>query len=53
MIKLVGGPATADETWESYLAVLCGLLDRHVPTGDPGLIAVTHAYLDLVSATLG
>jgi predicted nucleotidyltransferase len=53
MIELVGGPAAADETWESYLAILRGLLDRYAPSGDPGLIAATHAYLDLVAATLG
>lgn len=53
MIELVGGPAAADQTWESYLAILRGLLGRHAPTGDPGLIAATHAYLDLVAATLG
>jgi hypothetical protein len=32
---------------------LNGLLGEHAATGDPGLIAATHTYLDLVSATLG
>lgn len=54
MIELVGGPRAADETWENYLAILRELLGRHATTTkDPGLIAATHAYLDLVAATIG
>ena len=53
MIELVGSPMAAGGTWESYLVVLRGLLGRYTATGNPGLIAATHAYLDLVGATLG
>lgn len=53
MIELVGGPAVAERTWADHLAILRDLLGGHAATGDPALIAATHAYLDLVSATLG
>jgi predicted nucleotidyltransferase len=53
MIELVGGPAAAEGTWADYLTILRDLLGQHPATEDPALIAATHAYLDLVSETLG
>jgi hypothetical protein len=52
MIKLVGGPDVADATWEQYLAALRERVDGHDLPAAPDSIAATHAYLDIVAATL-
>jgi len=55
MITLVGGPAAPGGSWEEHLATLRQLLDGYTlaGTGTPESIAATHAYLDIVAATLG
>ncbi len=53
MFELIGGRQADNRTWERYLAILRELLGRNTVTEDPGLTAATHAYLVLVSATLG
>jgi predicted nucleotidyltransferase len=54
LITLVGGPGTLEGTWPDHLATLRRLLDGHAAAGagTPESIAATHAYLDLVAATL-
>ena len=53
LIELAGGPRTPGGTWEGSLATLRKLLDVHAGAGTPENIAATHAYLDIVAATLG
>jgi len=54
LIELTGGPRTHGGTWAGHLATLRQLLNAHAATGagTPQSIAATHAYLDIVAATL-
>jgi hypothetical protein len=54
LITLAGGPETPEGTWPDHLATLRRLLDEHTAagTGPPESITATHAYLDIVAATL-
>ena len=53
LITLTGGPRCA-RTWQDHLATLRQLLDGHsaAGAGTPESTAATHAYLDIVAATL-
>jgi hypothetical protein len=55
LITLVGGPRTLEGTWRDHLSTLRQLLDGYAAagTGTPESVAATHAYLNLVAATLG
>jgi predicted nucleotidyltransferase len=55
LITLAGGSRTPGASWADHLATLRQLLDGHAATGTgtPESIAATHAYLDIVAATLG
>jgi hypothetical protein len=55
VITLVGGPGTPEGTWDDHLATLRHLLNGYAATGTvtPASVAATHAYLDIVAATLG
>jgi hypothetical protein len=54
LIELTGGPRTHGGIWAGHLATLRQLLDGHAAAGagTPQSIAATHAYLDIVAATL-
>jgi hypothetical protein len=54
MITQVGGSTTPAATPEDHLATLRQLLDGYAAAGigTPESIAATHAYLDIVAATL-